>query len=247
MDTNFQDAMSKRTDEELIKIVTLNRADYQPLAIIADEEEIKKRNIETTAFTELKVKIDKKDETEKQIDSKRVGSLIRFVHFIIDAIIVWILAFVLSGLDEFIALLLFIPMYLIYYYVMEAYFQKTVAKFITKTKVVTISGNKPSKNDILQRTFFRLMLSPIFFLFFRDGLQDTLSKTIVVKDDAIFENSDDVVSVEDNTNSLQNDYYKPIFRNSIKKENLTSFCSNCGSELSDQLTKFCPNCGDKLS
>ena len=40
MTTNFKEAMSKRTDEQLIKVVTVDRADYQPIAIEAAEQEI---------------------------------------------------------------------------------------------------------------------------------------------------------------------------------------------------------------
>ena len=43
MTTDFKNAMSQRTDEELIKIVTILRNDYQPIAIEVAEDEIKKR------------------------------------------------------------------------------------------------------------------------------------------------------------------------------------------------------------
>ena len=48
MNSDFKDVMFKRTDDELIKIVTIDKGKYQSLAIEAAEEEIRKRNIDTT-------------------------------------------------------------------------------------------------------------------------------------------------------------------------------------------------------
>lgn len=64
--------MSEKDDVELIRITTAERADYQAEALIAAEEELKKRNITPSiyqGFTEeveklIKVKLDKK--VEKQ-------------------------------------------------------------------------------------------------------------------------------------------------------------------------------------
>ena len=52
MSTNFKDIMSKRTDEEVIKIVTVDRGYYQPLAVVAAEEEIKSRKIDPVIFNQ---------------------------------------------------------------------------------------------------------------------------------------------------------------------------------------------------
>ena len=46
METNkFSVVMSEKVDMELVRIVTSERADYQPEAVIAAEEELKRRNI----------------------------------------------------------------------------------------------------------------------------------------------------------------------------------------------------------
>ena len=46
METNkFSVVMSEKVDMELVRIVTSERADYQPEAVIAAEEELKWRNI----------------------------------------------------------------------------------------------------------------------------------------------------------------------------------------------------------
>jgi len=66
---------------------------------------------------------------------------------------------------------------------MEIKFQKTVAKFITKTKVVRLDGSKPNDSEIIARTICRLIpFDGISYLFVKNGLHDYLSKTKVVKD-----------------------------------------------------------------
>ena len=44
MNDNFEDVMSKRTDDELTKIISSQRGDYQPEAVEAAEREIEKRH-----------------------------------------------------------------------------------------------------------------------------------------------------------------------------------------------------------
>ena len=50
MENEFAKVMSERTDEELIKIVTVERGSYNPTAIEAADSEIEKRNIDTSEF-----------------------------------------------------------------------------------------------------------------------------------------------------------------------------------------------------
>ena len=199
MDTDFKDIMSKRTDEELIKIVTVDRNGYQPLAVIAAEEEIKNRNIDTTKIEQVENGFKTEIEEKELLGGKTVNSLIRFVHFIIDIVIWWIIVYILAiildtilGLSipkESQSLLVYSIIFLsffCYYYIMEVTCQKTVAKFITKTKVVTKNGSKPTKSDILVRTFCRLIpFDQISFLFTRKGFHDRLSDTQVIKDEKI--------------------------------------------------------------
>ena len=199
MNTDFKDIMSKRTDEELIKIVTVDRNGYQPLAVIAAEEEIKNRNIDTTKIEQVENEFKTEIEEKKQLDDKTVNSLIRFVHFIIDVVIWWIIVYLLAIILDTIlglsipkehqslsAYVIIFVSFFCYYYIMEVTCQKTVAKFITKTKVVTKNGRKPTKSDILARTFCRLIpLDQISFLFTRNGFHDRLSNTQVIKDEKI--------------------------------------------------------------
>jgi uncharacterized RDD family membrane protein YckC len=193
--TDFKEVMSKRTDEELVKIVTIDRDGYQPLAVVAAEEEIKNRKLDTAKIEQVENELKVEIEEKKQIDDKTVSSLIRFVHFIIDLLvwfIIWLIVTFILTLPlyknmEIATLIGYVTLFLTfigYYYIMEVNWQKTVAKFITKTKVVTNSGNKPNKGDILARTFCRLIpLDRISFLFTRNGFHDRLSGTRIIKDD----------------------------------------------------------------
>ena len=86
MNTDLKDAMSKRTDEDLIKIVFVDSDGYQPMAVEAAEEEIKKRNIDKTKIEQVKVDLTAKIEEQKDFDSKKLSVLTRFIHFIVDTI-----------------------------------------------------------------------------------------------------------------------------------------------------------------
>lgn len=111
----------------------------------------------------------------------------RFLNFIID-LTVW--GSILWVLDLFFDLnvqnnrgifSLFSASFLIYYFVMEAVFQRTPGKFVTKTIVVNESGGKPKLSFIFFRTLCRLIpFDHISFLFVRKGFHDYLSNTTVV-------------------------------------------------------------------
>ena len=195
MENEFAKVMSERTDEELIKIVTAERDKYNPTAIEAAELEVDKRNIDTSKFEEIKENTTTERVAKEKVDANVVGSGIRFVNFLIDFIIwlilamivIFIIGLVVQPTDEsFISLLGYILIFgtfIAYYAIMEIKFQKTVGKFVTKTKVVKMDGTKPKTSDIITRTFCRLIpFDRISFLFVRNGIHDFLSKTKVVKD-----------------------------------------------------------------
>ena len=197
MENKFKQVMSERTDEELIKIVAVERNRYEPLAVEAAEAEIEKRNIDTSDFEQIREKATVEKEQKEKVDSNVVGSGIRFVNFIID-IIAWIaLTFIISfiigffvpvtteneGFLTFFAYALFIGTFVAYYAIMEIKFQKTIGKFVTKTKVVKMNGERPTDGDIIARSFCRLIpFDRLSFLFVKNGIHDFLSKTKVVKD-----------------------------------------------------------------
>lgn len=197
MENEFTKVMSERTDEELIKIVTVERSNYQPLAIEAADLEVEKRNIDTTEFENIREKATNEQEQKDKTNSNVVSSLIRFVNFIIDFFAWFIITFIILtissltitifGLNngEFLFLIDFIIIFgtfIIYFAFMEIKFQKTLGKFITNTKVVKVNGEKPTSGDIFTRTICRLIpFDQISFLFVKNGIHDFLSKTKVVK------------------------------------------------------------------
>ena len=81
----------------------------------------------------------------------------------------------------------FVLPYIIYYLLFESIWQKTPAKFITKTRVILENGSKPKFNNILIRTLLRLV--PFDWLTYLSsknpiGWHDRFSKTLVVSDDS---------------------------------------------------------------
>lgn len=192
MENEFKQVMSERTDEELIKIVTVERDRYNPIAIEAADSEIEMRNIVTTKFEKIKEKATVNKEQKQRVDSSAVGSGVRFLNFLIDFIIWLVIAaiftFPLSANNEtqmFLGYVIMLATYIGYYALMEIKFQKTIGKFITKTRVVKMNGEKPKNSDIISRTFCRLIpFDRISFLFMKNGIHDFLSKTKVVKDTA---------------------------------------------------------------
>ncbi len=56
MDYNFADVMSKKTDNELISILTANREDYAPKAIDAAQAEFEKRNIDSAKIESVRAR-----------------------------------------------------------------------------------------------------------------------------------------------------------------------------------------------
>jgi len=195
MENEFTEVMSKRTDEELIKIVTIQKDDYNPDAVKAAELEIEQRKIDIQDFETTKEKlIVEKNQIEK-VDINVVNSGIRFLNFLIDFIVIIILALIISfiiglfvqptdqGLIQIIGYILILGTFIGYYAIMEIKFQKTLGKFVTKTKVVKMDGEKPENGDIITRTFCRLIpFDRISFLFTKNGFHDFLSKTKVIKD-----------------------------------------------------------------
>ena len=141
----------------------------------------------------LKVKV----ESNKAL-SKTASRGKRFANYILDriffSIIIFILSFILGLFlpaftnfiieDSNIAIfyLLFFIVAIVYYSTFEIITGRTIAKYITKTKVVDENGNKPKYSAILLRTLSRFIpFEPFSFLFSADsGWHDRLSKTTVI-------------------------------------------------------------------
>lgn len=195
MENNFTKVMSNKTDEELIKIVTVNRNKYQELAIEAAEKEIDLRKIDSSKVEAITAKVEIEKQIIKKIENNTVGSQIRFVNFVIDFMVIFILYSLIVPVVETLlplvnrtelsiyrigSLVFFVALY---YIPFEHKTQKTLGKIITKTKVVTFEGNKPELMDIISRTFCRLIPFDRFsFLYSRNGFHDAISRTKVIKD-----------------------------------------------------------------
>jgi len=195
MENNFIKVMSNKTDEELIKIVTVNRTKYQELAIVAAEKEIDSRKIDASKFEKITAKVEIENEIVKKIENNTVKSRIRFLNFTIDFVVVFILYFMIEPVFEaFLPLtsraelsifrIGFLIFFIALYYIPFEYkTQKTLGKIITKTKVVTLEGNKPEFIDIVSRTFCRLIPFDRFSFFYsRNGFHDAISRTKVIRD-----------------------------------------------------------------
>lgn len=112
----------------------------------------------------------------------------RFLNFFLDRIFsivfIGIIAVIGSGINDTLGGILVLVAFLGYYLLFEGVWQKTPAKWITKTKVVMNDGSKPDFLHILGRTLTRYIpFEPLSFLAGPVGWHDSLSKTLVVPAD----------------------------------------------------------------
>lgn len=80
--------------------------------------------------------------------------------------------------------LAFVFMYLLfsflYFYLMEYYYGRTIAKYITGTKVISIDGNPPTSKQIIARTFSRAVPFNAWSFLGENGWHDSWSETRVI-------------------------------------------------------------------
>ncbi|MBR9855471.1 MAG: RDD family protein [Algicola sp.] len=190
MENEFARVMSERTDDELIKIMTSERENYQSLAVEAAEKEIELRNINEEYFQRIKSELMTNKVELERVDVYTASKTKRFINFLIDTLIIFSIvslsAIFLGDMMENKFRLIFrlsLFFYLGYYVLMETRIQKTFGKMITNTKVVDLYGHKPNGKQIFIRTLIRLFpFDPISFFFERKGYKfhDSLSKTKVI-------------------------------------------------------------------
>jgi len=70
--------------------------------------------------------------------------------------------------------------YFSYFFFMEYYLGKTVAKYITGTKVISIDGNPPTPLQIVGRIFYRMVPFNSLSFFGENGWHDKWSETRVI-------------------------------------------------------------------
>jgi uncharacterized RDD family membrane protein YckC len=164
----------------------------------ADFEETCSSYIEDS---ELKQKMES-TKIENEILNKTASQGKRFANYLIDLISLMIFSFIFGAIlgivlaiispsslslfeqeNKLIDYLLGFIVGMIYYSVLEASTGKTIAKFITKTKVVNEKGEKPDFGTILLRSLCRFIPFEPFSFFGSDnsGWHDKLSKTRVIE------------------------------------------------------------------
>ena len=119
----------------------------------------------------------------------------RFLNSLIDGIVINVLIFLTfillapilissntQQISPLISYSISFIFYLTYYVFFEGLFQRTPAKFITSTKVITGNGEKPDFSVIFIRTLIRLVPFEALSFLFGDsnGWHDRWSKTAVV-------------------------------------------------------------------
>jgi len=207
MENNFTKIMSVKTDNELIKIVTVDSKKYQKTALEAAKEEIALRQLDISAnIAEFKIQTEKENiEREKQdlaqkqkskeINKNIARTTLRGINFLVDLFVVIVLylftIFIIKNTTNIISpreIILInrttlFCVFIFYFIIAETIFQKTIGKLLTKTKVIDLEGGKPNFLKITTRTFSRLIpLDGISYLYTINGFHDKIAKTVVVTD-----------------------------------------------------------------
>ncbi len=186
MNSDIINSVSRKNDSELLYIVNKDRHNYPEEFIETAINELRSRGIDISYPL-----ADRTDDVEDEIELDEAGKFKRFIHMVVDMIIIISIAIVITmglellfGLKNGMAILdliIYPLIFVLYYGIMENKFQRTVGKFLTGTKVVDYNGDVPGIARIIGRTLCRLIPFENFsFLFFQDGFHDSLSKTAVI-------------------------------------------------------------------
>ena len=187
--------LKQSSDEDLVRIVTVQVHKYEPHTVQAAEAEISRRGIDKMRMAHLVKKVAQDNTAVQEIQDYMSTTWTRFVNFLIDFIAFLLLVligslsldsiFVTSNSDFLLAVGygMVLLIFLLYHGLTEYFFQKTVGKYITKTIVVTKDGEKPDAGTIVLRTLCRLIpFDRLSFLITKNGFHDRFSNTQVVKD-----------------------------------------------------------------
>ena len=123
---------------------------------------------------------------------KQVGVGTRVINFLIDTIAVFLISYGLYKWWTFYVIYwkytyfqyyyFFYATLFVYYTLFELLTSRTPGKWLTMTKVRTISGGRPAFYQVLLRSLLRLtIIDPFFIPVFEKPLHDALSKTVVVE------------------------------------------------------------------
>lgn len=82
MKNEFTEVMSKNSDDQLIQIVTTKKEDYRPEAVLAAEEEIKKRKLSPELIEVAKENLRKKEAMKSEKEDEPLGLPQKILFFI---------------------------------------------------------------------------------------------------------------------------------------------------------------------
>jgi uncharacterized RDD family membrane protein YckC len=137
------------------------------------------------------------------VDNNRATKWQRFAEYILDRIFIQVIFYgtififgILNAtlfnenIDEsfeeentsmdFVFILIYLTYIFSYYCLMEYYLGRTLAKYITGTKVISIDGEKPTFMQILGRTFSRIVPFDALSFLGENGWHDSWSDTRVI-------------------------------------------------------------------
>lgn len=116
----------------------------------------------------------------------------RFLTYLIDTIVFYaismvigfIMGIMMGGVSASIYIAIYVTLFL-YYIALEASSGKTVGKMVMRTRVVTVSGGKPSVGQCFIRTISRLVPLEFISVWIEDSVMwhDQWASTRVIKDE----------------------------------------------------------------
>ncbi|MEP0264323.1 RDD family protein [Dokdonia sp.] len=142
-----------------------------------------------------------KEDAQKELAQKTVGKGVRLANYILDFLFIIVLNILfymliaviilvtnssvenfMGSISDFILYLISFLISFIYYTALEGFSGRTMAKFITRTKVVAENGEKVTFNAIVLRSLCRFIPFDAFSFLNDDarGWHDTMSKTRVI-------------------------------------------------------------------
>ncbi len=151
------------------------------------------------SFIEDKVKVEAKESgfKEAMVLANEASKIIRLINYFLDMVFIFIffmgIGYLLSILFPYLEIfrdeesifiyLMDYSIVLFYYLFWELSTGRTLAKYFTRTKVTTYTGEKPSAKSLLVRSLLRFIpFDPITFLISSsDGFHDRFSKTKVIR------------------------------------------------------------------
>ncbi|MDP4260951.1 MAG: hypothetical protein Q8941_00355 [Bacteroidota bacterium] len=90
MQFDFEGEMAKRTDEELIRVLTHDKDNYLPEALAVAENEFRKRNLPAEKISSLAKSLAQKKEIENKKVNEPLNLEIKVLTFIFPVIITFI-------------------------------------------------------------------------------------------------------------------------------------------------------------